>query len=487
MAASCARGSSEDAATPVGPGQGTDAGAASDEASVDGAMPLQQPAWTPPTKMADRVGVYAWGFDDTAFAASPDRLSWSSAKVHDLGSQTVRVYLGPSDPYKVGLDPASSLVDVARSPAYAALFASSSFHAYLLTAYTKDDEGSTWLSGYTPASAAAERAAFADLTAYLIATYPGKTFILLDWEGDNAIGTNANDPGAWDGFLAWTQARADGVRDGRTKASSSAHVFSGVEFNRVTGCDEAASRCVSSFVLPRVDVDFYSYSSWASTGLAVDDASVGMHLASDLDQALAFARKRDPKVGPSRFVVGELGAMREEFGECRAAQRVATLAAAATSWGAPYAVFWQIVDNHTTTAVGATKYGFGALKPDLSPSLTAPTLQTLFATETAAVPSKSCATVNPGGVVDGVNFAQPLHLSNAVTVFGSGFGPKTVVRVAQREKSFTVSDGTPAFYRSSGQINFMLPQGITTGDKVLVYVRNDDGLDSNGQWVDLFQ
>jgi hypothetical protein len=72
------------------------AGTAGTTASaITAAAPTGIPA--PRKEAAHRFGVYAWGFDDSAYAACDgcrDRLNWAADKVAATGSRTIRVYLG---------------------------------------------------------------------------------------------------------------------------------------------------------------------------------------------------------------------------------------------------------------------------------------------------------------------------------------------------------------------------------------------------------
>jgi hypothetical protein len=189
--------------------------------------------FTPPTDMRDRIGIYAWGYDTSAWPGTPDRLNWAVNEATALGARTVRVYLGPEDIYDVLTSDAGTLdlTAIASSPAYATLFSSASVDTYLLTTYSAADETSNWSSGYGSAAATAERSEIAKLGAYLLATYPSKTFILLNWEGDNALASFAESTTAWDGYAAWIAARAGGVSDARAAAGPSAKLYSGLEFN----------------------------------------------------------------------------------------------------------------------------------------------------------------------------------------------------------------------------------------------------------------
>ena len=127
--------------------------------SANGAPRSSEPADVPqpPADVRDRIGIYAWGFDTTNWPGSPDRLTWAAAKVAELGARTIRIYLGPADPYKVlGAGGAFDLATAAASPAYSALFANPSFETILITTYSVADQQSVWKNGYDSVQAGAE-------------------------------------------------------------------------------------------------------------------------------------------------------------------------------------------------------------------------------------------------------------------------------------------------------------------------------------------
>jgi hypothetical protein len=449
-----------------------------------------------PTDTRDRFGVYAWGFDDTSWPGTPDRLQWATEKAAALGGRTTRVYLGPQDIYHVLPTGTFDLATAATSPAYHALFANPAVQTYLLTTYSSADDAGNWTAGYAPSDAAAERQEIAKLGAYLLQAFPGKTFILLDWEGDNAIEPVASNDAAWDGFVAWTNARAAGVVDARQAVgTTTAHLYSGVEFNMLRSggsqapCDSSANRCVVSAVLPKVRVDYYSYSSWDSLA-GSSDSQVAGQIATDLDAALGWAKMGDPTVTPARFIVGELGAPRDQqdLGECASAHRTAAILGAVAQWGASYGIFWQIIDNSLQGAVGGGLVrGFGLYKADGSAALGAALFQTLYQTQVPTPPSApSCPTINQGGVVDGTDFkATDIHPTTTLSVFGASFsGNGDTVHVRQSGTEWSIQSGSAYWYDSAGQINATLP-GVKASQSALVYVTDIAGVDSNGQVVSI--
>src|SRR5262245_64136804 len=52
-----------------------------------------------PTRREDRFGVYNWDVNDSAFPrdGSIDLLNWGANKVAELGSRTIRVFIGTPD------------------------------------------------------------------------------------------------------------------------------------------------------------------------------------------------------------------------------------------------------------------------------------------------------------------------------------------------------------------------------------------------------
>jgi hypothetical protein len=467
------------------------------EAGADAAGDAQAaPPIVAPTDARDRFGVYAWGFDDTSWPGSPDRLQWAAGKVTSLGGRTVRVYLGPQDIYQVLPGGTFDLATAAASPAYQALFANPMIQTYLLTTYSSADDAGNWTAGYAPSDAAAERQEIAKLGEYLLQTYPGKTFVLLDWEGDNAIAPVASNDSAWNGFVAWTNARAAGVVDARQAAGkTTARLYSGVEFNLLRSaasqapCDASANRCVVSAVLPKVHVDYFSYSSWDALA-GSSDSQVAAQLASDLDAALGWAKMGDPTVTPARFIVGEFGAPRDQqdLGECAAMTRTGAILGAIGQWGASYGIFWQIIDNSLQGAAGGGLVtGFGLYKADGSAALGAALFETLYQTQTPTPPNApSCPSIKQGGVVDGTNYkATDIHPTTTLSIFGSSFsGNADVVHVRQPGTQWSIQSSSTYWYDSTGQINATLP-GVKANQSALVYVTDGAGVDSNGQVVSI--
>jgi hypothetical protein len=484
------------------------------------------PIPNPPADRAHRFGVYAWGFDTAAYPAgpvSPDRLNWAADKVAATGSRTIRVYLGARDDYKV--NPTGIVGDglyLARlvgggdypkkstETAYDRLFKDPRFDTYLLTVYSPGDDANNWVDGLTAFEAALERDQIGRLGDLLLERYPRKTFLLLNWEGDNALGGHLDDPVAWDGFAAWIAARAAGVRDAQGRYANpgtAVRLFSGLEFNRLhrngawCGSDGSlAQRCVIDYVAPGADVDYYSYSSWETLSALQQAPTVSLaaEIRTDLGHALALVERSRLDVTPARFLLGEAGFARTapRIGECRAADQLRELveavegSATEPAFGLSYAILWQVLDN--PPGPGGTPETFGLYRgSDGDFTLLGVTFRALLAGTHRAPPTScprfadcadstdnSCAV----GTVD-VPWDLPLHLvaGEPLVLTGSGFSAVgNTVTVLQGPRRFTVRSGSPGWRESPERIELRLPDSVPTGD-ALVWVTDARGLDSNGE------
>ncbi|HYE74057.1 MAG TPA: hypothetical protein VEF04_12035, partial [Blastocatellia bacterium] len=158
-----------------------------------------------PKARADRFGIYNWGVDYEAHRESDgDRLNWAADKVASLGSRTIRITM-PGIFYNVGPSGKPTLAQTAASDAYDRLFSDPRFRTYLITAYSWEDMRGQWADGYSEEEYNATRNEVAQLGDYLLSNprYAGKTFIILNWEGDNAIYWYSNKQTSWDSYTAW--------------------------------------------------------------------------------------------------------------------------------------------------------------------------------------------------------------------------------------------------------------------------------------------
>ena len=486
-----------------------------------------QAAPPPATARADRFGAYNWAIDYGAYpgdAGGNDRLNWGAGQVAAIGSRVVRVWLGARDIYYVNSPQPYDLVREASGAAYDKLFRDPRFRTYLLTVYSRADMSAQWADGYTTAEYAAERAEIRALGETLLSNpnYADKTFIILNWEGDGMMDGQYNKQNAWDHFTRWVQSRADGVSDARqTFPAQAARLYSALEFNEVrrsrTGqpCGTPVSdpikenplrnRCVIDYVAPRVTVDYYSYSAYQSFYDRVSNPSLNVKEAynRDLNFALAKVRTLRPEIGESNFIIGEVGFPRTDFGECYAAEtlrEVLEAAAAPDSFQVSYVMLWQIVDNGPIWD-GDGWPGFGMYRVrdgQLQQTQSGRVFQAFLAGQQFNLPT-DCPRVRRGpeaGILDTKTGTPDFKLDpdSVMAIYAQGCCQNTTtpfsltgnaVRVRQRSREALLPrDNGESFYESPVQINAALPPVRHPG-WALVYVTDQRGLDSNGQYLNL--
>ncbi len=319
---------------------------------------------------------------------------------------------------------------------------------------------------------------------HLLRTYPDKTFIVLNWEGDNALRLVGGDPGAVDGFRRWIEARAEGVAQARDAVpDATARFYSGLEFNRVLDCGGEVP-CVISSIAPRVAVDYYSYSSYEA--INAPRAELATTLRTALDQAYALARSARPTLERHQMIVGEFGFPREgsEFGECDVAERVALTIQAALEWGVSYAIYWQVIDNLQSPTELAT--GFGLYDAAGRVRLPGRVLNAFYATGSVeGRPTfEDCPLVFAGGVANAADEGSPVRVGGTLLVRGSDLWSAdggSIVHLAQAGTQFELREGAPGWSEMAGEIRFQLPSVLVADAPTLVFVTRGDGIDSNSQ------
>jgi hypothetical protein len=478
----------------------------------------------PPVERADRFGVYNWNVDYAAYpeGGELDRLNWAAGKVAALGSRTIRVTL-PGIFYHVSPPGRPDLAATAASAAYDRLFSDPRFKTYLLTAYSWAELRDMWADGLTEEEADAARGEVARLGEYLLsnARYAGKTFIVLNWEGDNAMAWKASQQTAWDSYTAWIQARADGVKEARRRhPESAARLFSGLEFSTVTSLktglpcgtpvadplrqDALKNRCVIDYVAPRVDVDYYSYSAWHTLDVKFGgpDASFKDAFKRDLGFALDRVRALRPEVAEANFIIGEFGFHRTRWGENTTANFVNEFMSAleaADAFRVSYAVFWQVIDN--TPLPFVWEDGFGLFKSRdgrLVLSRAGEVFKRRIAGQVVPVypPGPAIRRAPVPGVLDPATNTPDfrlnpdsllsIHAGGCCQGVGGAFSAEgNQVHLQQGfNRHVMTRDNAVFFSESESRITASLPPGRLPG-WATVFVTDRDGVDSNAQFIRL--
>lgn len=467
-----------------------------------------------PADRADRFGIYNWGVDYGSYptGALVDRLNWGADKVAGIGTRMIRIAM-PGDIYQVG-GANDDLTVAAASPAYDRLFSDPRFKTYLLTIRSSTEVTNSWSDGYTQEESILVRDEIARLGEYLL-TNPklaDKTFILLNWEGDNAIYDYAEKQSIWDAYTAWIQSRSDGVKLARERhPGSQAKLFSGLEFNLVrdlkTGrpCgtpvadpireDPLINRCVIDYVAPKVDVDYYSFSSWWTLDVKFQglDASYKDAIKTDLNFALAKVREKRPEVTEANFIIGEYGMHRTRWGETNVANFVDEFfdaVEAPDAFKVSYAVFWQIIDNVPSFLVSEDGFGlFRSRNGIFGLTRAGETFRKRLAGETSEKwTGGPFISIAPVGVVDAATGTPDLRLDSLLRIDAKAADtPFSVtgnrVNIEQGIYQYLMPrDSAVSFSESTVRINASLPKGLRPGP-ALIYVTDQEGIESQAQYV----
>jgi len=280
-------------------------------------------------------------------------------EISQLGSDAIFIYLTPAflteyPDQSANLWPAAaptSLAQLAQTSPYDQVF-HLPFKTIVLTAYTFANWDHVAGMAQSPARQSAEENEFYQLTKYLYSKFSGsgKTFILKDWEGDwAALGGQSGvadniSPGAVQDMTAWLKARQAGVTEARNQANdSSMRVLNGAEVNRVLDYAQQGLTRVINAVVPEVNADMVTYSSYDSTTIGQDAAAMeqSFNLALDTIEKLA----PDPLgMGSRRILISEYGLYENQLpgGTSWRAPAILTTASQAGVYGA---FLWNLYDN----------------------------------------------------------------------------------------------------------------------------------------------
>jgi hypothetical protein len=196
----------------------------------------------------------------------------------------------------------------------------------------------------------AEENEFYKLTKYLYSRFSGsgKTFVLKNWETDGFAAFLGSTPGdipqnVVDDLIAWLSARQRGVTRARNEAhDSSVLVLNGAEVNRVLDYAQNGLRRVINAVVPQVNADMLTYSSYDAMVYGSDAQSVHQSLTQALQTIEKLAP--DPQgLGNRRILISEYGLFEnEQPGDTWRADAVLSTAKNAGLYGA---FFWNLYDN----------------------------------------------------------------------------------------------------------------------------------------------
>jgi len=209
----------------------------------------------------------------------------------------------------------------------------------------------SWTDGLSEKESQEEYENMYSLADYLLKTFKGtgKEFYLGHWEGDwHLTDMNGNveqvATARLEGMIDWYTIRQKAVDDAEAaNPDSDVKVWHYCEVNRVfDALDKGYDRIVNK-VLPYVDVDYVSYSSYDAIG---DKSFEG--ISKKLDKALnALEASMKPKEGipGKRVFIGEYGYSYQAVGQTDQNRYSVMVAKAALEWGCPFCLYWEMYNN----------------------------------------------------------------------------------------------------------------------------------------------
>jgi hypothetical protein len=310
---------------------------------------------TASNSFSSHAGAYDWPNNRCLVDDGADQMA-------ALGAHVARIL------FSANCSPQESLVSVLNAPELQEAIANPNLTTIILTVFDQSTCGNNAKiyvdpSLYPNSSVVTD---YQNLTEQLYSQYhgSGKTFIIDNWEGDNAVycgyaygyATDAPTRAACDanyavsykgvanvssgisGFTAWASARQQGVAAGKSWAVSQGltagiQVDYAIEFNIVHALQNAGYPSVLNNTLPSVAHDYASYSAYESTNVSA------AQLQTDLNYL------RDSVLHTSNILIGEFGFSEQAFTQQQVRQKSDAILNTAISWGVPYIIQWVVFDN----------------------------------------------------------------------------------------------------------------------------------------------
>lgn len=207
-----------------------------------------------------------------------------------------------------------------------------------------------WQDGVDQSEAQALYNEFYELATYLLTEFKGtgKVFFLGHWEGDWLL-QGAMDPNVdatserIRGFAQYLNIRQRAINDVRSKIpNDGVWVYHYTEVNQVWKGIDGSRPTLTNSVLPLVDVDFVSYSSY--------DVLYSKNMREDLHRALDHIEsqlKPRSDISGKRVFIGEyaIKAAGVKYDPQAHDRRNREVTRAILEWGCPFALYWQFYCN----------------------------------------------------------------------------------------------------------------------------------------------
>ena len=325
-----------------------------------------------------------------------DRLLETARRIRDLGLSTLKISLTArycESEYRLPRDPSiRSLRDLAeRQPSFRAVldmdFTDHLFWAYALSLYRGGDTQQSlapFLDGLTDREAEAVYREVYDLAAWLLEHYSGtgKRFFIGHWEGDWHLRPDHDrdaplEPRRVEGMVRWLRVRQRAIDDARREVPyHDVEVYGYTEVNLVRR-GLHGQPVATTAVLPRVEVDYVSYSAWDTINSPRSAETLRAGLLEALSFIEAHLRPRSHLPPGRRVWIGEFGFPAIRFSQEEADRRTRWVIRAGLEWGCPFVLYWELYNNEVEP--GGRQRGYWVIDDLGRPTLVHETLRTYTA------------------------------------------------------------------------------------------------------------
>ena len=331
---------------------------------------------SPHSAFSEKVGLYHWAGKMT------DSVKGGVDRIAALGGRVARVTIAPTYYMDYNILPSCytnfSLEALARIPDLEQALGNERIKVFILTTYDGSSLGDCAIHRYmNPDFYTADNTTkmveeYAALTLQLHRAHQGsgKTFILANWEGDNALycgsaynyvtnadfrtqcdneypniyGGNRSFLDSIAGMIRWIRARREGVALGSYRAATEGvtgvEVKLAVEFSMIRTLRDKGLPSVLYNVVPHVEFDYLSYSAYES----INDSAPLPRLRADLDLVERLAHTR-------RIILGEIGYPRTAS-DPGTMPPIHQVIFAALAWGVDYVIYWNLFDESADNTYG---------------------------------------------------------------------------------------------------------------------------------------
>jgi hypothetical protein len=327
---------------------------------------------SPAANLADpQVDAYNVRVGTETFAAlykftTNSALVETAQAITNLGSDTIKFYLGTAAAYQSGVTLPSNVTNlltlVRDEPNYHQVL-DMPFRHFVLWAYPFANSDEWWGNGYNATQGANDYQEMYALARYLLTNYnnSGKTFYLGHWEGDGYLSVNgwSTNPSMTtvQGMIGWLNNRQLAVDDAkRATIYTNVMVYNYAECNRVRDAMLNGSNNnvrVINYVVPYVtNLDWLSYSSYDSQDLS----SADLYTTLNYMEARLPTNKAASVSGP-RMWIGEYGWGYESVAAQEPLDRSYIQRLLGWNWNGqclPFLLFWEMYSNYNPN--GATNF-----------------------------------------------------------------------------------------------------------------------------------